>query len=97
MALAVVVVVVVVVVSSVVLVSSTAGIEKLIRILLRIGHIVVRQYIRVRNVQYFESENAGLLLLVDKGRVGEAREPRIVVEYGVIHTIVAPRPDVGRR
>ena len=62
-----------------------------------VGDVVVGQHIGIRHVQRLQTENAGHLLLVDKGRVGIHDEPGVVVKDGVIHAVSTGGTDVGRR
>ena len=57
--------------------------------------VVVGQDVGVGHVQDFEAEDAGLLLLVDEGGVGEFDEPVVVVEDGVVDAVGAVGADVG--
>ena len=57
--------------------------------------VVVGQDVGVGHVEELEAEDAGLLLLVDEGGVGEFREPVVVVEDGVVDAVGAVGADVG--
>ncbi len=57
--------------------------------------VVVGQDVGVGHVEDFEAEDAGLLLLVDEGGVGEFGEPVVVVEDGVVDAVGAVGADVG--
>jgi hypothetical protein len=46
-------------------------------------------------VEELEAEDAGLLLLVDEGRVAEFGEPGVVVEGGVVDAVWAVGADIG--
>ncbi len=57
--------------------------------------VVVGEDVGVGHVEDFEAEDAGLLLLVDEGGVGEFGEPGVVVEGGVVDAVGAVGADVG--
>ena len=57
--------------------------------------VVVGQDVGVGHVEDFETEDAGLLLLVDKGGIAEFDEPVVVVEDGVVDAVGAAGADVG--
>ena len=57
--------------------------------------VVVGEDFGVGHVEDFEAEDAGLLLLVDEGGVGEFGEPGVVVEGGVVDAVGAVGADVG--
>ena len=57
--------------------------------------VVVGQDVGVGHVEDFEAEDAGLLLLIDEGWVGELGEPVVVVEGGVVDAVGAVGADVG--
>ena len=59
--------------------------------------VVVGQDVGVGHVDDFEAEDAGLLLLVDEGGVGEFGEPSVVVEGGVVDAVGSFGADVGGR
>ncbi len=57
--------------------------------------VVVGENVGVGHVEDLEAEDAGLLLLVDEGGVGEFGEPGVVVEGGVVDAVGAVGADVG--
>ncbi len=57
--------------------------------------VVVGEDVGVGHVEDLETEDAGLLLLVDEGGVGVADEPVEVVEDGVVDAVGAFGADVG--
>ena len=57
--------------------------------------VVVGKDVGVGHVQDLQAEDAGLLLLVDEGGVGESDEPVVVVEDGVVDAVGAVGADVG--
>ena len=63
--------------------------------LLAVELVVVGEDVGVGHVEDFEAEDAGLLLLVDEGGVGELGEPGVVVEGGVVDAVGAVGADVG--
>src|SRR5580698_1961279 len=57
--------------------------------------VVVGEDVGVGHVEDLKAEDAGLLLLVDEGGVGEFGEPVVVVEDGVIDAVGAFGADIG--
>ncbi len=59
--------------------------------------VVAGKHVGAGHAQYFQTVNAGHLLLVAEVGTAEFLEPGEVIEGRVIHTIIAGRTDVGGR
>src|ERR1017187_459481 len=54
-----------------------------------IGHVVVRQHVRIGHAQGFQSKYTRHLLQINKTGIGVLRVPREVVKGGVIYAVWA--------